>query len=104
MDAMVFKPKNLQTIFKIFHAVVKPLDLLVEDHRHDIVGAVLTEWPEVARLVNVYFPFIQEKIGGDFPAFRWTFTPAREAVPFQERRYCIKICRTSAALFSIRRL
>lgn len=68
MNAMVFMPKNLQTIFKIFHAVVKPLDLLVEDHRHDIVGAVLTEWPEVARLVNVYFnPVHSRKNWRGFP-------------------------------------
>ena len=32
MNAMVFKAKNLQTIFKLFHAVVKPLDLFMKDH------------------------------------------------------------------------
>ena len=32
----------------------------------------------------------KKQIGGDLPAFRWTFTPARRAIPFQERRHCTK--------------
>ena len=88
---MILKSKNLKAIFKFFHAVVKPLDLLVKNHRDHIIRAMLTEWPEVSRLVNVYFYSAHlNEIGGDFPAFRWTFTPARRAVPFQEQRYCTK--------------
>ena len=61
MNAMVFEAKNLQTILKLFHAVVKPLDLFMEDHCHDIVGTMLAEWSEVARLVNVDFYAVHSK-------------------------------------------
>ena len=44
--------------------------------------------------------FIRIRMAGTSPPLGGPTTPAREAVPFQERHYCIKICRGCAALFS----
>lgn len=77
---MVLKTQHRKPIFKIEYVAIQRFGGFVEYHRHKIIGAMLPVRAEIARLINEYLNARHgrtNKYGGDFPAVRWTFTPAR---------------------------
>ena len=87
---MIVESENLKTILQISNFVIKVLKLFMKHHCNNIIRTVFAGGPEITRFVYKYLNSIRHKNGGDFTAFRWTFTPARWAVFSRRRPYYSK--------------